>query len=62
MADTPNIPDGNGTPQRVAYDLLKSIAAAEGKNLRVADSADKEWILDTYAECLWATSGYRKPK
>ena len=53
-----------GTPEAIALDLLKIITNVEGKDLGPAGSnkADRAWILDTYAECLQATTGRRSPK
>jgi hypothetical protein len=53
-----------GTPEAIALDLLKIITNVEGKDLGSAGSnkADRAWILDTYAECLQATTGRRPPK
>lgn len=57
---------GEGSPQAVAFKLLKEVAAAEGKELTIGGVAnerpDRKWILDTYAECLWATIGNRQFK
>jgi hypothetical protein len=43
----------------VAFDLLHDIARAERKNIAGGGASglaqvDHKWILDTYAECLWA--------
>ncbi|WP_176400283.1 hypothetical protein [Sphingobium sp. Z007] len=54
MADTVNIdalPD-SGSPERVAFDLLKYLA-------KVTDDARRTKVLDQYAECLEATAGKR---
>jgi hypothetical protein len=47
------------SPEQVAYKLLQTIASNEGKSLgnspvSGAASADRKWLLDTYAECLQA--------
>lgn len=47
------------SPQAVAYQLFRSIAFAEGKWLGddlsyVGSPADREWILQTYSDCLYA--------
>ena len=54
------------SPEAVALDLLDKIAAVENKVFHTSSqagplsAADREWILNTYAECLTATRGYRK--
>ncbi len=53
---------GNGSPERVAYDLLKLVALAEGIGLDRFEATTKDWILDTYADCLAATTHQRRPK
>lgn len=43
------------SPEAIAYLLLLGIARNERKGVRddgTIDGADKQWILDTYAECL----------
>ena len=45
--------------EAVAYKLMRDIALLEGKSLeeRTSDAvgtADRKWVLDTYAECLKA--------
>lgn len=45
------------TPEAVAYKLLEVIGRNEGKNSARSGfilTADKEWILQTYTECLLA--------
>jgi hypothetical protein len=66
MADSaPVVHIGENSPEEVAYKLLKVIASNEGKSLIGTMSgkatADREWVLDTYAECLEAirNSSYR---
>lgn len=52
-----NFPD-SGSPERVAYDLLKMVFSHEGRQKMPRDE-----ILDLYAECLYATRGFRdQPK
>lgn len=55
------MPDFPQTPEAVALALLRHIAEAEGKASGASPSfggyggkADKQWILDTYRECLAA--------
>jgi hypothetical protein len=60
MPDTPEIHLGENSPEHVAYKLFLNIAAVEGKSLHQASDrtpqnvASRQWILDTYAECLTA--------
>lgn len=41
-----------GSPYLIAYRLLFGIAAQENKTAGASVIADKEWILNNYAECL----------
>lgn len=54
---------GENSPEEVAFKLLQTVASVEGKSLfpfRGGDvKPDRKWILDTYAECLAATRGFR---
>ena len=64
MTDPAVIHIGENSPQQVAYKLLIHVAAVEGYYLRqgpVRDekSPDRQYILDTYAECLSAVLGHR---
>ncbi len=44
---------GENSPEQIAYKPLVTIAANEKKSLHeVTTTADRKWILDTYAECL----------
>lgn len=58
MADAiPVVHIGENSPEEVAYKLLKTIASNERKTLSgnmEPASADRKWLLDTYAECLIA--------
>jgi hypothetical protein len=60
MVDTPVvIHQGENSSEYVVYKLLETIASQEGKVLHRATSsakatAEKKWLLDTYAECLLA--------
>lgn len=61
MADTStritNLPD-SGSPERVAFDLLKMVFVHEGRQKQTRDQ-----ILDLYAECIYAARGLRdRPK
>lgn len=67
MADAaPIVHIGENSPEEVAYKLLGHIASAEGFRLArtpaVENSAGRQWILDTYAECVEAVKGYRSRK
>lgn len=47
------------SPEAVAYKLLRHVAYVEGKYLGddlsyVGDPASREWILQTYSDCLYA--------
>lgn len=53
MSDKVAVKATEGSPEYVAYKLLFDIAAIEG------GLKDRKTILDTYAECLHATNGYR---
>lgn len=47
MSDTPQ------TPEAVALQLLLLVGAGEGKKQNDGTMrADKQWLLDTYGECL----------
>jgi len=61
MADAPVVHIGENSPEQVAYKLLRDIAQLEKRSLFHGEtgSADRQWLLDTYAECLEATMGNR---
>lgn len=43
------------SPEQVAYELFRHVAAAEKMTLGLGpnpSNTDRKWILDTYAECL----------
>jgi hypothetical protein len=54
---------GENSPEQVAYKLLHIIAANERKTLSSSATgvatAERKWLLDTYAECLTAVRGVR---
>lgn len=63
MADAPIVHIGENSPEKIAYMLMERIADLEGKSLyRRSDSretADRDYILSTYSECLLAAKqGY----
>lgn len=67
MADAPTVNLIEGAPQEVALRLTRIIAGIENKQVSGwyghGGPVDRQWLLDTYAECLEATRGYRsKPK
>lgn len=53
MAETINI-QGVTIPEDVAYKLLYAVAWAENIDLEGWAKTDRNWILNTYAECLLA--------
>ena len=57
---------GENSPQRIAYVLLGHIRDVEGRifhrSSERGETADRKWILDTYAECLDAVTGQRPRK
>lgn len=56
MAGASGTGGGENTPEQIAYELMTCIAHNERKTLRIAHgdpaTADRKWILDTYAECI----------
>ena len=60
----PSEPGGEYSPERVAYMLLQHVIGIE-RTTPAADpapgwrSADRKWLLDTFAECLDAVRGKR---
>ena len=55
------------TPEKIAFDLLHLIAKVEQKLLYPASSldpgesvADRDYILDVYADCLETVTGRRR--
>ena len=59
MADAPVVHIGENSPEEVALKLTQIIASVEKRSLagHVANTADRKWLLDTYAECLLAVKG-----
>lgn len=51
MVDQPSVHVGENSPEYVAFRLLERIAMVENRGFN-AGGADRNWILDTYAECL----------
>jgi len=59
MADAAVVHIGENSPEQAAYRLMRDIANVEGKILASSEShpqkvANRQWILDTYAESLLA--------
>jgi hypothetical protein len=62
MADAPVVHIGENSPEYVAYRLMLDIAEAEGKRFSKpapgyggsSQVADRDWILNTYRQCLRA--------
>jgi hypothetical protein len=48
------------SPELIAFVLLKSIVQVE-QSRQQPHVFEKEWLLDTYAECLEAVHGKRTP-
>lgn len=46
--------DSDNSPEHVAYLLFQILAHVESKELQrgYPNTADRNWVLDTYAECL----------
>ena len=62
MADAPVVHIGENSPEWVAYRLLMSIARAEAKEtVGSLVVADRQWLLGTYMECLYAVTTPRMP-
>jgi len=62
MAGEPVVHIGENSPERIALILFEHIARAERKDLypaRGEQGTDRQWILDTYAECINAVRGLR---
>ena len=53
MAESINL-QGATIPEDVAYKLLYAVAWAENIDLEGWAKTDRNWILNTYAECLLA--------
>lgn len=51
-----NLPD-TSAKERVAFDLMQKVLSEEYESV---PAPDRKHILDLYAECLYAASGYRK--
>jgi hypothetical protein len=54
MADEAVVHIGENSPEYVAFLLMRVIADVEGVKLYGGDrqAAQRQWVLDTYAECL----------
>ena len=61
MAEQTVVHIGENSPEQVAYVLMTIVANVEDKELYKSEtSADRAWILDTYAECLQAVKAERR--
>ena len=58
MADTTTVHTSENSPEHVAWKLFLEVANAEGKDVWAgagkATKPDRQYILDTYAECIMA--------
>jgi hypothetical protein len=57
MPDNTVVHIGENSPEQIALKLLAMVAIKEGKNIHAGTRdmvPDKEWLLNTYAECLIA--------
>ena len=64
MSDTPVVHIGENSPEQIAYRLMLDIVRVEDKLLEKSEknpgkTADRKWILDTYAECIRTVRGDR---
>jgi hypothetical protein len=54
--DASNVHIGENSPEQIAYKLLQIIASIEEKSLVSSmaskATANRKWLLDSYAECL----------
>lgn len=51
MADAPVVHIGQNSPEFVAWRLFDRISGHESAG---GETTERTYILDTYAECLWA--------
>ena len=56
MTEKATIRIAENTPEQVAYKLFDDIRVAENRQLA---NMDRQYILDTYAECMEAVRGER---
>ena len=63
MAEQTVVHMGENSPEQVAYRLMQDVARVENKLLHAnvvapdQTSADRQWILGTYVECVRAVRG-----
>jgi hypothetical protein len=67
MAESTVVHIGENSPEKIAYVLLCDIARMESTVLHSNPSngqqiATRQWLLDTYSECIEAVKGYRRAK
>jgi hypothetical protein len=63
MADQTTAHLAESSPEEMAYRLLRIVASNEEKTIAIGGpkaSADRKWLLDTYAECLEAVRNPHK--
>lgn len=46
-----------GEQRRIAYRLTRLVAEMEGRDVGQRSQGDRQWILETYSECLDAVMG-----
>ena len=46
-----------GEHRRIAYRLTRLVAEMEGRDIGQRNQGDRQWILETFAECLDAVMG-----
>lgn len=62
MSDTAAARLSGESPEQVAYKLMLLVGSVENKITGTGmpnGNATRKWLLDTYAECLHATRGFR---
>lgn len=67
MADEPVVHIGENSPEQIAWRMLETIARVEGMSLYKSPSqgekkADRLWILQTFAECMFAVKSPKLPE
>jgi hypothetical protein len=62
MSDNkPTVNINDNSPEEVAFKLMHQVARLEGRAMATdgKSPADRQWLLDTYAECLATVRGQR---
>jgi hypothetical protein len=57
MAEKVDVRLGGKSPEEVAYQLMSDVFLAEGR--AAFDRKDRNYILNTFSECLHAVRGFR---